>query len=58
MTGEWKYSESCNCWVCSICGSAALNDYAGRSTASNFCPTCGNPMIITMDTVEEVKEDG
>jgi hypothetical protein len=53
MAGEWKYSESCNCWVCSICGSAALNDYAGRSTASNFCPTCGNPMIITMDTLKE-----
>jgi rRNA maturation endonuclease Nob1 len=53
MTGEWKYSEIYNCWVCSICGSAALNDYAGRSTASNFCPTCGNPMIITRDTLKE-----
>ena len=47
-TGKWKFSDDCACWVCSECGAAALNDYAGRSTPSTFCPHCGKPMILAV----------
>ena len=46
MKGKWKYFEDDECWICSVCGAAALNDYAGRSTPSNFCPNCGKSMIL------------
>ena len=52
-TGIWKYSRDCECWICSECGMSALNDYAGRSTPSAFCPHCGKPMIITTEGVED-----
>lgn len=50
--GKWKFSDDCSCWVCSVCGAAALNDYAGRSTPSSFCPHCGKPMILSIDVQE------
>lgn len=57
MVGKWRYSDDCECWVCNVCGAAALNDYAGRSTPSNFCPHCGKPMtnniIIKEDDTNE-----
>lgn len=53
--GKWKLSEDCTCWVCSVCGASALNDYAGRSTPSTFCPHCGKPMILV---IKEAEEDG
>ena len=55
MEGKWKYNEDCECWVCSVCGAAALNDYAGRSTPSTFCPHCGKLMILV---VKEAESDG
>lgn len=55
LLGNWEYSADCECWVCSVCKAAALNDYAGRSTPSNFCPHCGKPMILV---VKEAEEDG
>ena len=57
--GKWKLSDDQACWVCSKCGMAALNDYAGRSTPSNFCPHCGKPMqVIDIDFVKEAEQDG
>lgn len=50
--GKWKYDDDCKCWVCSECGSSALNDYAGRSTPSDFCPKCGKPMILEVKEAE------
>ena len=55
--GKWKYNEDYECWVCSVCGAVALNDYAGRSTPSSFCPHCGKLMILSID-VEEGKING
>ena len=49
VEGKWKYDEGCECWVCSECDAAALNDYAGRSTPSTFCPNCGKLMILSID---------
>lgn len=42
--GEWKYNEDCDCFVCSVCGNSALNNYRGLSVNSNFCPNCGAHM--------------
>jgi predicted nucleic acid-binding Zn ribbon protein len=42
--GEWKYDEDCECYVCSVCGHSALNNYRLLSTPSNFCPNCGAKM--------------
>ena len=42
--GEWKYDEDCECFVCSVCGHSALNNYRMLSTNSNFCPNCGAKM--------------
>ena len=42
--GEWKYNEDCDCFVCSVCGNSALNNYRGLSVNSNFCPNCGAKM--------------
>ena len=57
--GKWKLSEDQACWVCSVCGAAALNDYAGRSTPSNFCPHCGTSMMfIHVDLAEEADFNG
>ena len=42
--GEWKYNEDCDCFVCSVCGNSALNNYRGLSVNSNFCPNCGASM--------------
>jgi rubrerythrin len=57
--GKWKLSEDCACWVCSVCGASALNDYAGRSTPSTFCPHCGKPMtVINVDFVKESEANG
>ena len=50
--GKWQFSEDCSCWVCSECGLAALNDYAGRSTPSTFCPHCGRIMVIETTEVD------
>lgn len=51
--GKWLFSVHCDCWVCSVCGAAALNNCFGHSTPSNFCPHCGKPM-----TISEVFADG
>ena len=53
MNNGWIYREDYNCFVCSICGSAALNDYAGRSTPSPFCPYCGNPMNLSAEELNK-----
>ena len=63
ILGNWKYAEDCECWVCSICGVSALNDYAGRSTPSNFCPHCGKPMmvpklVVHTDLTKEAEANG
>lgn len=42
--GEWRYNEDCECFVCSVCGNSALNNYRGLSVDSNFCPNCGAHM--------------
>ena len=42
-----------DCYTCSHCGWAALNDYRGRSTDSRFCPHCGKFMINSTMPVEE-----
>jgi hypothetical protein len=42
--GEWEYNEDCDCFVCSVCGNSALNNYRGLSVNSNFCPNCGAHM--------------
>lgn len=34
-----------DCYTCSCCGWAALNDWKGRSTDSRFCPHCGKLMV-------------
>jgi hypothetical protein len=52
MFSKWIYNEDCECWVCSECGASALNDYAGRSTPSTFCPHCGKPMILVVKEAE------
>ena len=51
--GKWILSDDQACWICSVCEAAALNDYAGRSTPSNFCPHCGKAMMYI--EVEECK---
>lgn len=40
---EWIYDAENECYVCSACGCAALNNYAGHSVDSAFCPACGKP---------------
>lgn len=52
MAGKWFLSEDCSCFICSECGMSALNDYAGRSTPSDFCPHCGKHMILAIEEVE------
>lgn len=52
MVGKWVLSEDWSCFVCSECGLSALNDYAGRSTPSAFCPHCGKPMTLAIEEVE------
>ena len=42
--GFWGYDEGCDCFVCSICGYLALNNYRGLSVNSKFCPHCGARM--------------
>ena len=42
--GEWAYNEDYECFVCSVCGHSALNNYRGLSVNSNFCPCCGAKM--------------
>ena len=44
--GKWSFNADCDCYVCSKCSCSALNDYAGRSTPSSFCPNCGEPMFV------------
>jgi len=39
--GHWIYDSECECYYCSNCGAAALNNYRGLSTKSEFCPNCG-----------------
>ena len=55
-TGKWKYNTECECWVCSICGASALNNYAVYSTPSNYCPNCGKPML-TINKDNKIKEE-
>ena len=38
--GEWIYDEENDCYICSVCGETALNNYRGLSVASNGCPHC------------------
>ena len=54
--GKWRLSEDQECWICSVCEAAALNDYAGRSTPSSFCPHCGKAMMCI--EVEECEVNG
>lgn len=42
--GEWRYNEECDCFVCSVCGNSALNNYRGLSVNSNYCHNCGSKM--------------
>lgn len=42
--GEWIWDEKNECYVCSVCGEAALNNYRGLSVASNGCPHCLSKM--------------
>ena len=45
VKAEWIYDEENDCYICSECKSAALNNYRGFSTDSTYCPTCGAHMI-------------
>ena len=38
--GVWIWDEANECYICSVCGEAALNNYRGLSVASNGCPHC------------------
>lgn len=40
----WHYSKVDPVFICSNCQCSALNDYRGRSTASKYCPHCGEYM--------------
>lgn len=42
--GRWIWDEECDCWYCSNCEMAALNNYRGNSTDSHYCPNCGADM--------------
>lgn len=44
-TAHWIWNDEDQCWICSSCGASALNNYAGHSTDSRFCPDCGKSMI-------------
>jgi hypothetical protein len=43
--GQWIWDEENECWICSVCKLAALNNYRGNSTNSPFCPHCGTSMV-------------
>lgn len=49
MKSKWKYTRDFERLVCSVCGAAALHDYAGQSIPSAFCPHCGKPMIPVVE---------
>ena len=42
--GEWSFNGDYDCFVCSVCGHSALDNYRGLSVNSNFCPNCGAKM--------------
>ena len=44
--GEWIYDDIEECYLCSECGAAALNNYRGLSVASNGCPNCVTKMVV------------
>lgn len=39
--GYWEYVEEYECYICSNCKAAALNNYRGLSVNSHYCPDCG-----------------
>lgn len=45
VNGRWRWDNENDCWVCENCELSALNNYRGYSTASDYCPHCGAPML-------------